>query len=34
MIRGNLVRYIHFSKKDMDVNLVENACRKEVNSES
>ena len=28
-VRGNVVRYIHFNKNDIDVELVEEACRKE-----
>jgi U6 snRNA-associated Sm-like protein LSm2 len=28
-IRGNVIRYIHFNKNDIDVELVEEACRKE-----
>lgn len=28
-IRGNVIRYIHFNKNDIDVDLVEEACRKE-----
>jgi U6 snRNA-associated Sm-like protein LSm2 len=28
-IRGNVIRYIHFNKNDVDVELVEEACRKE-----
>ena len=27
-IRGNVVRYIHFNKKDIDTNLIEEACKK------
>ena len=27
-IRGNVVRYIHFNKKDVDTNLIEEACKK------
>jgi U6 snRNA-associated Sm-like protein LSm2 len=29
LIRGNVIRYIHFNKNDVDVELVEEACRKE-----
>ena len=28
-IRGNVIRYIHFNKNDIDLDLVEEACRKE-----
>jgi U6 snRNA-associated Sm-like protein LSm2 len=28
-IRGNVIRYIHFNKNDVDVELIEEACRKE-----
>ena len=29
-IRGNVIRYIHFDKNDIDTELVEEACRKEM----
>lgn len=29
LIRGNVIRYIHFNKNDIDLDLIEEACRKE-----
>ena len=28
-IRGNLIRYIHFNKNEVEYELIEEACRKE-----
>jgi len=28
-IRGNVIRYIHFSKKEVDLEIIQDACKKE-----
>ena len=32
-VRGNVIRYIHFNKNDVDIDLVEDACKKEFKKE-
>ncbi len=32
-IRGNVIRYIHFNKKDINTELIEDACKKLYNDE-
>lgn len=32
-IRGNVIRYIHFDKKDINTELIEDACKKLYNEE-
>ena len=32
-IRGNVIRYIHFGKKDINTELIEDACKKLYNEE-
>ena len=32
-IRGNVVRYIHFNKKEINTDLIEEACKKLNNNE-
>ncbi|MCQ2817047.1 MAG: U6 snRNA-associated Sm-like protein LSm2 [archaeon] len=32
-IRGNIIRYIHFNKMEVDYELIEEACRKENSTE-
>jgi U6 snRNA-associated Sm-like protein LSm2 len=33
-IRGNVIRYIHFDKKEMNTELIEEACKKLNNEEN